>query len=218
MSPRNIIREAKKKELDVIAVSDHNSGENFPYVKRSAEGFDIVVIGGMEITSREEAHILAFFKDGAALSAMQEIIYNNLSGENDERYFGDQVVVNENDEVIDFNKRLLIGATDLSIENIIQCIYDLDGMAIASHIDRESFSIISQLGFIPKNLKLDALEVSDIKRMEEFRSLQYPLVTFSDAHALRSIGTKYTNFYMEEVTLNEMRKSLMREEGREVFF
>ena len=61
MSPRNIIKEAKKKGLDIIGICDHNSAENFPAVEKSANKEGIKVIGGIEITSREEVHVLALF-------------------------------------------------------------------------------------------------------------------------------------------------------------
>jgi PHP family Zn ribbon phosphoesterase len=168
----------------------------------------------MEVTSREEVHILALFDNEEELFAMQNIIYDNLQGTNDEKLYGDQVVVNEKDEVIDFNKRLLIGATELSIEHIVNSIHELHGLAIAAHIDRESFSLISQLGFIPEGLAVNALEVSRKEKIGDFKNSGFPLVTFSDAHFLHSIGKSYTNFSMERVNLEEMRKSLRGEDGR----
>ena len=116
MSPKNIVREAEKYGLDLIGICDHNSCENVPYVIKSAEGNKLKVIGGMEITSKEEVHVLALFATEEDLFTMQKIVYDNLHGTNDEKRYGDQVVVNEKDEVVDFNKRLLIGATDLSVK------------------------------------------------------------------------------------------------------
>jgi len=217
MSPRNIVSEAIKYGLDIIGICDHNSCENVPYVERSAQGKGLKVIGGMEITSREEVHILALFGTKEELFTMQKIIYENLSGENDENLFGDQVVVNELDEVVDFNKRLLIGATGLSLEEIVNHIHKFNGVAIAAHVDRPSFSIFSQLGFIPEGLEVDALEVSNKNKIDSFKHLSLPLVSFSDAHMLQNIGRNYTNFSMKEVNLVEMKKSFLGEDGRKVF-
>ncbi len=164
-----------------------------------------------------EVHILALFSTSEDLLAMQKIVYDHLFGTNDEKLYGDQVVVNENNEVIGFNKKLLIGATDLSIEEIVNKIHDLNGVAIAAHIDRDSFSIISQLGFVPEGLQIDALEVSKKDKIENFKDLGLPLVTFSDAHCLNRIGKRFTNFSMKQVSLEEMRKSLLEEDGRKVF-
>jgi PHP family Zn ribbon phosphoesterase len=218
MSPRNIVREAKESGLDIIGICDHNSCENVPYVQKSANNCDISVIGGIEVTSREEVHILVLFDTRDALFSMQKIIYDHLAGTNDEKLYGDQVVVNEKDEVMDFNKRLLIGATELSVENIVNSAHQLNGLAIASHIDRESFSIISQLGFIPEGLQIDALEISNKDKIDNYMNLSLPLVSFSDAHNPNYIGKSFTNFTMEQVNLEEMRKSLQGEQGRKAIF
>lgn len=217
MSPQNIVREAKRYGLDIIGICDHNSCENVPYVKRSAENDGLSVTGGIEVTSREEVHILALFDNQEDLFSMQKIIYDNLPGTNDEKLYGDQVIVNENNEIIDFNKRLLIGATELSVEKIVDLIHELNGLAIASHIDRKSYSILGQLGFIPAGLKLDALEVSSNERIDTFKDEYFPIVTFSDAHSLNNIGKSFTNFLMAQANLEEMGKALIGKEGRKVF-
>jgi PHP family Zn ribbon phosphoesterase len=217
MSPRNIVKGAKKCGLDVIGICDHNSCENVPYIEKSVLDKSLNIIGGMEITSMEEVHMLALFSTSDDLFAMQKIVYDHLFGTNDEKLYGDQVVVNENDEVVGFNKKLLIGATDLSLEEIVNKVHDLNGVAIAAHIDRESFSVISQLGFLPEGLNIDALEVSSKDKINDFKNLTLPLVTFSDAHILDNIGRAFTNFSMKEATLDEMKKSFLGEDGRKVF-
>jgi len=216
MSPRRIVREAKRQELDIIGICDHNSCENVPYVQKSAERQGLSVIAGMEICSREEVHLLALFDDEQALFSMQKIVYDNLCGTNDENLYGDQIVVNENDEVVDFNRRLLIGATDLSIENIVDCIHERDGLAIAAHVDREGFGLLHQLGFVPEGLQLDALEVSSQDKVAAFQDMPFPVVRFSDAHTLDAIAKNHTSFSMERASLEEIKSSLRGEGGRKV--
>jgi predicted metal-dependent phosphoesterase TrpH len=216
MSPKNIARTAKEHGIDILGICDHNSCENVPGVKKSAEREGLNVIGGMEITSSEEVHILALFDNEEKLLSMQQIVYDNLYGLNDEQRFGEQVVANEDDEVLDFNQRLLIGATGLSVDNIVNTIHELNGLAIASHIDRESFSIIGQLGFIPQGLQLDAVEVSASGNVEDFTDISFPIITSSDAHKLEDIGSSVTHFFMEDANLEEMKKSLLGQDGRKV--
>ena len=216
MSPRNIVRQAKRRGLDLIGICDHNTCENVPYVKKSAEKEELNILGGIEVTSKEEVHILALFDNEEELFSMQKIIYENLHGINDEKLYGIQVVVDENDEALEFNNKFLIGATELSVDEIVNTIHELHGLAIASHIDRESFSIIGQLGFIPNRLQIDALEVSTSDRADSFKYITLPLITSSDAHKLSTIGSSLTQFFMEEVNLEEMKKSLRGEEGRKV--
>ena len=216
MSPATIILEAKSKGIDITGICDHNSAENVPAVKKQAEMQGINTIGGIEITSKEEVHFLALFEDNNSLFRMQDMVYDHLSGTNDEKLFGDQVVVNAYDEVLAFNHRFLLGATDIPAKRLVQAIHDLGGLVFASHVDRTTFSIIHQLGFIPDDLELDGLEISNRDVLDLYKNLPFPLLTFSDAHRPGDIGSNVSFFYMEAVTINEIRKSLLGEEGRKV--
>ena len=219
MSPKGIAEQAKTKEIDILGICDHNSAENIPALIKAAQKYEIVVLPGMEVTSQEEVHILALFDEPDSALRLQEIIYAHLPGENDEDTFGMQVVVNAEGEVLGFNKKLLIGASTLPVEEVVTTIHALQGLAIASHIDREGFSLIGQLGFIPEGLDLDALEISPAISYEEAQSRfnpPYPLTCASDAHFVEDIGKGYTSFYIEEGTTEEIKKALMNAEGRKV--
>ena len=217
MSPRNIIKEAKKKGLDIIGICDHNSAENFPAVEKSAHKEGIKVIGGIEITSREEVHILGLFGNERDLFFIQEAVYSNLHGVNDEERYGLQIVVNENDEILGFNNKLLIGATEMSVEEVVDLIHKFNGIAIAAHVDREVFSIIANLGFIPEGLKLDALEIIETSKKDKINTgKDFIFITSSDAHLINDIGKRYSCFLMKEITFEEIRKSLCKEDGRKV--
>lgn len=222
MAPSAIVKTAAKKGLDIIAITDHNSAENVLAAKKTGEKTGITVLAGMEITSSEEAHILALFDDAENAIKLQDVVYKNLMpGENNARRFGDQIVVNEKDEVLSFNNRLLIGATALTAYDILNAIHSLKGISIASHVDREAFSIISQLGFIPEDLKFDAMEISprmDKKKAESLFGNQgvFPLVSFSDAHDLNNIGERTTSFFMHEPTIAEIISALNNIGGRRV--
>jgi PHP family Zn ribbon phosphoesterase len=219
MSPHIILKAAKKKEIDIIGICDHNSSENSRAVMNAARKMNIIVFPGMEVTSQEEVHVLALFDDIESALKLQEHVYANLPGENDEEAFGMQVIVNEKEEVLGLSNKLLIGATTIPLEKIIKIIHSLNGIAIASHIDRESFSLISQLGFIPDNLELDALEISPAITPQEARkrySENYPITCSSDAHYPDDIGKAFTSFLLEDGTLAEVKKALKNEDGRKL--
>ncbi|MBI4946901.1 MAG: PHP domain-containing protein [Bacteroidetes bacterium] len=217
MSPGNIVKEAKKKGLDIIGICDHNSAENFPAVEKSANTEGIKVIGGIEITTKEEVHVLGLFGNEKDLFQMQEAVYLNLHGINDEERYGLQVVVNENDEVLGFNNKLLIGATEMSVEEVVDLIHKFNGIAIAAHVDREGFSIIANLGFIPEGLKLDALEIIEPSMRDKINTgNDFVYITSSDAHFINDIGKRYSCFQMKESTFEEIRKCLRKENEREV--
>ncbi len=221
MTPAMIVEKARSKGLDVIGICDHNSSENVIAVKKVGEKRELKVLGGMEVTSKEEVHILALFDDDKDLSKLQKIVYENLKGVNDEKLFGYQLIVDEQDEIIDLNKKLLIGATDMTVEEIVEHIHSLNGLAIASHVDRERFSLIGQLGFVPEGLDLDGLELSP-RYMSGKKSLEFPmasgfsLVTFSDAHYLDDIGKTSTTFLLDDITVSELEKALKSKDGRSI--
>ena len=117
MTPNNIAGMAFIKGLDVIAVCDHNSARNLPAVKAAADRMNVLLLPGMELTTREEAHMLCYFRTVQACMAFGEAIYAHLAPTpNNERFFGRQQVMNERDEEIDVEERLLIGALDLPFE------------------------------------------------------------------------------------------------------
>ena len=219
MSPKRILTSAKKKEIDILGICDHNSSENSLAVMNAAKKMNISIFPGLEVTSQEEVHVLALFDEIENALKLQKNVYENLPGENDEEAFGMQVIVNEKEEVLGFNSKLLIGATTIPLEKIIQIIHSFNGMAIASHIDRESFSIIGQLGFIPDNLELDALEISPHITFEEAKKRytdNYPITCSSDAHYPDDIGKTFTSFLLEGGTVAEIKKALKNEDGRKL--
>jgi len=130
-------------------------------------------------------------------------------------------VVNEEDEVLGFNKRLLIGSTDLSVNRIVELIHQYRGIAIASHIDREGFGIIGQLGFIPPEVSFDGLEISSSIGIDDARNtfspyMSFPWITSSDAHELQDIGRKTTGFFMNHATFDELRLTLGSVDNRRI--
>jgi hypothetical protein len=221
MYPRALIEKSIAEKLDVIAVCDHNASENVEYVLTLARGRPITVLPGMEVSSLEEVHILALFDDLHDLLKLQAIVYEHLPGKNREDIFGCQVIVNDRDEVEGMNERLLIGATDMPLHHIINQIHALGGLSIASHIDRPSYSILSQLGFIDPETPFDALEISAAIDIRSARR-QYPdlstyaFIKSSDAHFIRDIGRGFSTMIMEAGNVHELKMAFEKRDGRYV--
>ncbi len=219
MSPKNIVERAKEVGLDIIAVTDHNMVENSFYAQKIGKHIGLTVLFGMELQTQEEIHVLAIFDDFHVAMEFQKLIYSLLPPiKNDENYFGDQIVVDENNEILRFEERLLLNSSRISIEEAVNWIKSHGGIAIPSHIDSKVFSIISQLGFIPEDLPFDALE---IKKRENIPNIipfiinkDIPFVTFSDAHYLNDIGKKRTLLKMENPTCKEIEMALKLMKGK----
>ncbi len=217
MVPGVVVSRARDRGLDAIGICDHNSAENVRAFQSAGAREGLAVLGGMEICSREEIHLLALFDEWEALAEMQELVYQSLPGRNDPRAFGYQVVVDERDEPVELNERLLIGATALGVGRIAVEVQDRGGLAVASHVDRGSFSLLGQLGFVPEGLALDALEVSPQAGPgaagERHRPSGLPLVSFSDAHYPAEIGRACTCLPASLPTVAAVKEALRAGEG-----
>ena len=219
MGPVNIIRKSREMELDIIAVCDHNSCENADAVIRAGRDTGMTVFPGLEVCSREEIHVLAVFDELDQAVAMQEYVYDHLKGTNRPEFFGHQVIADRNNEVLGESEKLLIGATDLNVMEIVRMIRQLGGLGIAAHIDRQAFSIITQLGFIPPEIPFDCVEMSP-RAGPGYDGRGYPgaerlpVIASSDAHFLSDIGRARTVFLIAEPTTSEIRLSLNARNGR----
>ena len=221
MTPRNIIRHAQSAGIDIVAITDHNAGDNVAAALRAAAGTTVTVLPGMELQTREEVHLLALFGKMREFVKWCEFVSPHRSPlRNDERRFGAQFVVDETDELIRIEETMLLASTDLSLEEAVERINGLGGIAIAAHVDRPMFSCLTQLGFIPPDLGLAAVEVSRNTRLESVREKlprigDLPIITASDAHTIEDLlsGPK-TMFLVETPTLSEIRQALAGEEGR----
>jgi hypothetical protein len=175
----------------------------------------------MEITSSEEVHVLALFDRLENLNPLQDLVYRHLPGKNDEDRFGCQAIVNEHDEVEGLSEKLLIGATGLPLQRIVDEIHLLGGLAIAAHIDRESFGILGQLGFVPEGLPLDALEVTRRTGVAEARRrhpeyARFAIIESSDSHVITDIGKGITRALLSEATTAEMKMAFENRDGRRI--
>lgn len=219
MTPRAVVETSARRKLDIIAVTDHNSAENTVAAMECGRVLGISVLPGMEICSREEAHVLALFDRLEQALAMQAVVYDHLTGDNQPDVFGYQVVANAEDEVVDQNPRLLIGATTLDLNSLVDRIHAEGGLAVAAHVDKAAYSIPSQLGFIPPDLCLDAVEVSFRTSPEAacrffLPDAALPCITSSDAHFIDEIGRVSTRFLIAEPTVAEIRLALAGRSGR----
>ena len=159
MTPNNIVGMAFIKQLDAIAVCDHNTARNLPAIKEVADMMGMVLLPGLELTTREEAHMLAYFETVNQAVAFSDAVYAHLPPiPNNPKFFGEQQLMNAQDEVIGKEERLLISALDLSFEECAQLIHQHGGLCVPAHINRGSNGCLNALGFLPAGVAYDALE------------------------------------------------------------
>ena len=201
MTPNNIVNMSVLKELDAIAITDHNSCGNVRSAMKVA-GERILVIPGMEVETSEEVHMVCLFPVIEKAEAMEEIIREASNfPDNKPEIFGNQYYMDENDEITGEEEKLLVSATGLDIYNVVKYVNKLGGVTYPAHIDRTSYSVLSNLGFIPPDLKIDTVEIT-LKNRESMENeyKQYNVVTSSDAHYLWDISEK--NYHLDIMNKN----------------
>ena len=193
MTPNNIVNMAKLNGLDIIAITDHNSVENTAACMEVGKKVGLKVIPGMELQTKEEVHVLCLFNAYSKALNFQNFVYAKLPDmKNNERIFGEQLILDENDNVVGKNERLLLTSTNISLDEAFYEVERLGGVFIPAHIDKSANGIISNLGFIPEYLDIKTLEYRSMEKINMFiksglLSNRYNFIKSSDAHYLVDI-------------------------------
>lgn len=219
MIPPLIIEESHSKGINLIAITDHNASANIGAVQRAALGNDLAVLPGMELQTREEVHVLCLFDTLEQASALQVRVDAALPRvKNNVDFFGEQFVVDETGEFIRREERLLLTSTNLTINDAWQLVTTLGGLMIPAHVDRKAFGLLAILGFVPKEIPIEALEISRFWKPEDAvakypQLAHYPLIQSGDVHFLHEfLGVN--EFKIESPTIAEIRLALRQQDGR----
>lgn len=199
MTPNNIVNMAIIKGLDLISVTDHNTIENYPAIEAVSEKAGIKVIPGMEITTREEVHVLAYFNSYEDAKIISDKLYKTLPDiKNRTEIFGDQIIYDEMDNPKGNIEKLLINASSFSIKDIIEMVVKVNGIVIPAHVEKKSNGIIGVLGFIPEEYNFEFIEVKSKDYSNKFIK-KYKKIYNSDAHRLEDISEAVNYFDCESV-------------------
>lgn len=223
MTPPAIVEAAIKSGLSMVAICDHNSAANAQAVQQAAQG-RLTVLAGLEIASVEEVHVLGIFGDVTDAMEVGRQVQATLppSRRSDAKHFGQQWIMDYRGKVLAKEKCLLACSCHFDLSQVVKLITNCNGLAVASHVDRPAFSVFSQLGFVPENVKFDALEISPQalrqgKSVPEGSPRGVPVLASSDSHFLDDIGSTGTVLRMKSPTFDELRMALKGRNGREVF-
>jgi hypothetical protein len=219
MIPPLIVQAALEQGITLIAITDHNSTRNVRAVQLAAAGSGLTVLPGMEVQSREEVHLLALFPSLEASDAFQFWVDAALPDlENQPEHFGEQFIVDETGGFLAREPRLLLTSCSHTLEQIVARVNQLGGLAIPAHIDRTTFGLVAQLGFVPAGAGFAAVEIS--RRADPAKTAlrfpfsgEYPLIQSGDVHRLEEfLGS--THLCVEAPTLTELRLALRQSQGR----
>jgi len=188
MTPWNMVGMAKIKGLDVIAITDHNTALNAEDAMAAGREYGVEVIPGMEITSREEVHMLAYFYTLEDALAAGEEVYAHLPAiSNQPLLFGNQIIMRDGDTPSGTLDKLLINATDLSVDEVCQLVRSHNGIPLPAHINRGSNGMIGALGLMPFLPEYPVVEVYKGVECPAYATKGRFLLHSSDAHRLEDI-------------------------------
>ena len=215
-TPGNIVGMAVVKGLDVIALTDHNTCKNCEVAMAIGEAYGITVIPGMELTTSEEVHVLCLFyniEDAMKFDAFIEPRILDIP--NNPKAFGDQFLCNDDDEVIGSFPKLLISATDISFDQVYDYVKEYNGVMIPAHIDKNSFSLMSNLGFVPPDSHFECFELADMSNLHRLQKENEYLkkcnvITDSDAHYIEKINEPVNTLYAESNCIKDVLDALLR--------
>ena len=218
MTPASLVGIAAVAGYDVIALSDHNSVKNCRAAILAGEAYGVCVIPAMELTTAEEAHVLCMFPSLSAAEAFGAYVYARLPQiRNNPSIFGNQLIVDEEDRVIGIEERLLITASEIGAYQVSALAESYGGVAIPAHVDRSSFSILSNLGFYDPGMGFHGVELSINGDRKKLRK-EHPQLSGvgylvnSDAHALISIPDAHRMLEAEKKTPEAVISSLRNDE------
>lgn len=199
----NIVNMSKLKNLDAIAISDHNSCLNCAAALKAGQREGILVIPAMELTTSEEIHVLFLFsKISDAESFSSYVEQKRMKIKNDAKIFGRQIIMDEYDKEKGEVDYLLTVSSNIGIYDAVNLAKEYAAVAIPAHVDKQSNSLLGILGFYDDALGFSAVESK--KKTE----LNLPYITNSDAHYLADISERENFIYANSLSAEDIIKSL----------
>jgi PHP family Zn ribbon phosphoesterase len=199
MTPNNLVNMAALAGVKILAVTDHNSALNLPACKTVADSIDIALLPGIETTTREEVHMLCYFPSVDAVLAFGGALRGRLGEvKNAPQLFGNQLILDEDDNVVGSEERLLIQATSLSVDAMAAMCREYGGLPVPAHINRGSNGLLNALGFLPKT-RFAAVEVSRALPLSVGLDGYHELHS-SDAHRLEALTEPTQHLELSEAT------------------
>lgn len=202
-TPNNIAGMASLCGLNIVALCDHNTCKNCPAFFEAAARYGIIPIAGMELTTSEDIHIICLFENlDEAMRFSEEIDKKRILIENRADIFGEQQIMDGEDNVIGYEKYLLSNATTISVEDVPDIVSKYNGVCYPAHIDREANGIISVLGTFPEVSQFKCAELHDGSKLDEYAK-KYSLedktfIVSSDAHYLTDMRDKENYFELDD--------------------
>lgn len=202
-TPNNIAGMATLNNINILALTDHNSCKNCPAFFTAAKRYGIIPIAGMELTTAEDIHLICLFEHleaalefDNALSPFRTVFKNRVD------IYGEQLITDGEDNVIGVEENFLSIATALDIASAYKLVSDYNGICYPAHIDRQANGIVSVLGTVPTNPSFNCVEFHNKSNIKEYTQ-KYDLkdkhlIISSDAHYLTDLREDNDYFIIDD--------------------
>ena len=173
---------------DVAALTDHNAVGNCPAFFRACESYGLTPLAGMELTTAEDVHVVCLLPTlEKALAFGRAVDEHRVRIRNRPQFFGRQLYMDAEDNVVGEEEDLLPNATDLGLEDAFALACEFGAVCYPAHVDREANGILAILGDLPEKPAFAHAEFREPDKREDYL-LRYPRLApltplfGSDAH------------------------------------
>ena len=192
-----IVEEAIRKGLDIVAVTDHNDIASIDDIRTEAAKKGLIVFPGIEISSKE-SHLIALFEPDYPVSRLDEFL--------------PAIGIFKEDRG---KKEAMAG----SFEEVLLKVREFGGISIAPHVTSDNGILhSSKKGAykqgVCRNQDLCALELLRQDYVENFTCGKVPnypakaCVCGSDAHSLAEIGQRFAYLKLDVVSIDGLKHAL----------
>ncbi|MEA4911502.1 MAG: PHP domain-containing protein [Oscillospiraceae bacterium] len=219
MTPHNIAGMAKLNGLHIVALTDHNSAKNCPAFEDACAEYGVVAVGGMELTTAEDIHLVCLFESTEQAQSFERDLQSMRTlVKNKPALMGNQNIVDAQDSLIGTEEYLLPIATSLSLRDAYAFADSHGALLYPAHVDRPSNGIIAVLGTYPDEPPFAAAEFRDEKSLADCRK-RYPALKkvrplfCSDAHCLLDLNEAEHSLRLDcpqDAPPEEIRRALFR--------
>lgn len=213
-TPANLAAMCALAGLQVVALTDHNTTGNCPAFCAAAQRHGLLALPGMELTTREDVHVVCLFPDLPAAQRFDGYVRARLPNiDNDPAYWGRQLLMDDGDNILGEETAFLAGAADIGVYDVHALAASYGGIAFPAHIDRSAFSLLGALGFWDPDMGFPLAELTPhcplaVRERPDLKGV--PFIVDCDAHYLNQIPDAHQYMDLPEPTAHAVLDWLRR--------
>ena len=212
MTPNNILNMAMLKELDFLAITDHNSTKQLKIIQELQESYDFIIIPGVEVSVLEEFDVLCYFRSFEDAISFNTYLEAHLTDNWNNYTEDDQIITDIYDMTLEVYSKPLTGTT-IPYGELVNEVRKYDGAIVLAHIDRKSQTPLK--AFKLSDIEFDGIEIQPYLR-EQFIEQneyvkEYKIFHNSDSHSLLQLHEKEYSLELKDKTIDSFFEYLKGE-------